>query len=110
MSGTWWAGLERDGEGWLIDAAANAFVAAMYTYDGAGNQAWLIGSGLADGDMVSTAVEITDSPVFGSAYDPSDVNRMSWGTANFLFTSCTEGTVELIPNAEMLARGFESMT
>jgi hypothetical protein len=110
MSGTWWAGFERDGEGWLIDAAANVFVAAMYTYDGAGNQAWLIGTGNADGDMVSTAVEITDGPAFGSGYNPDDVNRAAWGTANFLFTSCTEGTVELAPNADMLARGFENMT
>lgn len=110
MSGTWWAGAARDGEGWLIDAAASAFVAAMYTYDGEGNQAWLVGAGSAEGDTVSTAVEITDGPAFGSAYDPANVNRTAWGTANFLFVSCTEGTVELLPNEAMLARGFEAMT
>ena len=110
MSGTWWAGASRDGEGWLIDAAANVFVAAMYTYDGDGNQAWLMGTGTASGDMVGTTVEITDGPAFGSAYNPADVNRTAWGSANFLFVSCTEGTVELQPNEEMLARGFEAMT
>ena len=60
--------------------------------------------------MVGTTVEITDGPAFGSAYNPADVNRTAWGSANFLFVSCTEGTVELQPNEEMLARGFEAMT
>ncbi len=110
MSGTWWAGSDRDGEGWLLDAAANAFVAAMFTYDAAGNQAWLLGVGAPEGDMVATSVEITEGPAFGSGFDPNDVVRTPWGTANFLFVSCTEGTVELQPNAEMQARGFEAMT
>jgi len=110
LSGTWWAGAERDGEGWLLDAAANAFVAAMYTYNAAGDQTWLLGAGTPDGDMVSVELEITEGPSFGSGYDPNAVTRTAWGTANFLFASCTEGTVELQPNDEMLARGFEAMT
>jgi len=110
ISGTWWAGAERDGEGWLLDAAANAFVAAMYTYNASGEQTWLLGAGMPEGDVVSVGLEIPEGPSFGSHYDPNDVTRTPWGTANFLFTSCTEGTVELEPNADMQARGFEAMT
>jgi hypothetical protein len=110
LSGTWWSGPEREGEGWMLDAAGNAFVAAMYTYDANGQQAWLLGVGQPQGDVVSVDVQITEGPVTGSAYDPKDMVRDAWGTANFLFVSCTEGTVELLPNEDMLARGFEPIT
>jgi hypothetical protein len=110
VSGTWWAGPERDGEGWMLDAAANGFVAAMYTYDGAGEQAWLLGVGQPEGDVVSLEVQITEGPVSGADYAPGDVVRKPWGTANFLFVSCSEGTVELQPNVQMQALGFKPMT
>ena len=110
MSGTWWAGPERDGEGWLLDASANTFVAAMYTYDASGRQAWLIGSGSPEGDMVTLAVQVTEGPSFGADYDPAALSRSDWGTANFLFVSCSEATVELLPNPAMQQRGFEALT
>ena len=43
--------LDRDGEGFLIDVAPRGrgldLVATYYTYDGMGNQVWMIGNALA---------------------------------------------------------------
>jgi hypothetical protein len=44
--------------------------------------------------------------MWGADFDPTDVNRTPWGTADFTFTTCEGGEVALMPNAEMQARGF----
>jgi hypothetical protein len=113
ISGTWWAGLVRDGEGWLIDMT-DFFSAAFYTYDNMGDQAWMSGFGIPDTgmnrDTVTVDLNITSGPQWGDAYDPLDLVPVPWGTAVFTFTSCTEGTVVLTPNAEMMALGYTTYT
>lgn len=115
IGGTWYLE-ERDGEGFLLDVAPNAdgsweMVATYYTYDGLGNQVWLIGNATADGGSVTVPVVITDGGVFGALFDPMTVNRIPWGTLEFTFTSCQTGHVEATPNADMLnaGLGFETI-
>ena len=113
LTGTWWGGLARDGEGWLIDIA-NIFFAAFYTYTDGGDHAWVVGAaGLdeIDGNMVTVTVFVSEppGPSFGADFVPTD-NVVEWGTAKFTFTSCTQGTVELMPNAAMIALGYEAIT
>lgn len=110
ISGTWYLD-ERDGEGFLIDVAprdngAWELVATYYTYDGFGNQTWLIGSAMTDGNVATVPVVITDGGVFGTLFDPSTVVRTAWGTLEFSFTSCWTGHVSVTPNAAMLAAGL----
>ncbi len=55
LSGNWWGGSTRNGEGFLIDVALNLsgdtiLVVSFYTYDSIGNQVWLIGSGAINGN------------------------------------------------------------
>ena len=111
ISGTWWGGPDRDGEGWLIDSA-NAFVAAFYTYNDVGDTVWVLGNGQPDGNMVTVDLEIPvpPGPSFGMNYDASNKNTVPFGTARFTFTSCTMGQVDIVPNQAMIDQGFEEIT
>jgi len=115
ISGTWFNSL-RDGEGFLfsvfpIDGGSWKFVVSYYTYDGMGNQVWLVGVGIVDGNKVTTELHMTEGGLFGNSFDPLDVIRTPWGTLEFEFTNCVSGYVWVKPNEEMLAagRGFETL-
>ena len=110
ISGTWFL-LERDGEGFLLDVAPRdgglwEMVATYYTYDGMGNQIWMIGSALTDGNGVTIPLQITEGGIFGTFFNPQDVIRIDWGTLRFEFTSCYAGHVWVTPNEAMLAAGM----
>ena len=84
-------------------------VATYYTYDGMGNQVWLIGSEVIADDTVTVPMWITDGGTFGALFDPEMVNRTEWGTLEFTFSSCWTGHVTVTPNQEMqdAGMGFE---
>lgn len=114
LTGNWWGGPTRDGEGFLLDftyAGGNLIlIASFYTYDSNGEQVWLIGAGsVAAGSNVVT-VDLTKptGPKWGAAFDPADLpaDRTPWGTADFVFPSCGSGMVSFKPNAAMVAEGF----
>jgi len=110
ISGTWWQS-DRNGEGFVLDVAPTPeggwnMVATYYTYDNAGNQVWLIGNALTDGDSATIPVIIAEGATFGAGFDPDDVVRTDWGTLEFIFNSCTTGHVWVMPNAEALASGL----
>lgn len=104
ISGTWFD-IDHDGEGFLIDVGADTaakggatMVAAYYTYDDAGGQAWMIGNGTITGDSVVLDMFITDGGIFGSAFDPVNVNQTAWGTLGFTFSDCENGVMTATPN------------
>jgi len=100
ISGSWYD-RDRDGEGFMIDIAAEGVVAvSFYTYDTTGNQLWLIGSGHVDGNTFEIAFYSTDGAVYGDAFDPLDVNRHPWGTGTFMFDGCLIGSASIVPNED----------
>ena len=111
LSGHWWGGLSRDGEGFLLDFSYSqgvlVLVASFYTYDSEGNQVWLIASGPANAGTTATVdVFLTSGPAWGADYDPAAVVRTPWGTADFEFLTCDGGTVMLMPNMDMQGMGY----
>lgn len=114
LSGNWWGGSTRAGEGFLIDVALNTegdtiFVASFYTYDSIGNQVWLIGSGPADGNMAEFTLYLPENAKWGDAFNPADRTETEWGTGTFSFTSCGSGHIALAPNDVMQGNGFTSL-
>jgi len=89
-----WFDPARDGEGYNIEIIGPSLepqmLAYFYTYDEAGNQMWLTGVGPVNGDTAVVPVEVFSGPVFGTGYDPDDLDREDWGTLTFTFISCTE--------------------
>lgn len=96
ITGSWYLPA-RDGEGYNIEIIGSSLdpqvLAYFYTYDEAGNQMWLLGSGPANGDTAVLPMQVTSGPVYGGAYDPNDLLYEDWGTLTFKFTTKDAGTV-----------------
>jgi hypothetical protein len=114
LSGNWWGGKTRSGEGFLIDVAHNLMgdtivVVSFYTYDSLGNQVWLIGSGTAVGNSAEVTLVMPAGAMWGDDFDPGDNVETPWGTGTFTFTSCGSGQMALAPNAEMQNNFFTAL-
>jgi hypothetical protein len=115
LTGTWWGGESRSGEGFLLDfgtvGKSLTLFGSFYTYDNLGNQVWLTAQSTAiNGTEVTVAVFITNGAMWGADFDPADVILVAWGTGTFIFQNCTSGSVSLVPNGDMQALGFTDLT
>lgn len=113
LTGHWWGGADRDGEGFLFDFSFNGkgeliAIASFYTYDDMGNQVWLLATGpVTEGTTtVDVDVFITEGRLWGDAYVPTDGSTPQWGTGTFTFPSCAAGSFTLMPNETYMAEGF----
>jgi len=114
LSGNWWGGSTRSGEGFLIDVAYNInaqpfLVVSFYTYDSMGNQVFLVGAVATNGDSATVPLEITQGAKWGADFIPADVVRTPWGTVTFTFSSCEAAHVAFEPNVDMQALGFTNL-
>ena len=118
LTGTWWGGADRAGEGFLLEFGTSndalTLFASFYTYDSMGNQAWLVAAptdGLEDG---SNSVEVTvfqvTGPMWGADFNPDDRVTATWGTGTFTFDSCTSGSVLLTPGEDAQAEGYSELS
>lgn len=119
LTGTWWGGLDRDGEGFLLEFGYSNEVltlfASFYTFDNMGNQAWLValptGGALPEsGTDVPVDFYMVTGPMWGEDFDPADRAAMLWGTGTFSFSSCTSGSVTLSPGADAQGMGYTELT
>jgi hypothetical protein len=114
LSGNWWGGLARSGEGFLIDIANNfnddtIIVVSFYTYNSIGDQVWIFGAGPINGNTAELAMLMPEGAKWGAAYNPDDSEEIPWGTGTFTFTSCGAGHVALVPNEVMQNDGFTNL-
>ncbi len=93
-SGSWYDP-NHNGEGFAIEILANGLAQiTWYTYDKAGQQAWIAGIGSIAGNTIAvTDAIITHGGVFGSAFNPDEVERDAWGTIIMTFNDCNHATV-----------------
>lgn len=118
LTGTWWGGEDRAGEGFLLEFGnsndALTLFASFYTYDNMGNQAWLVASPTAALEAGSNSVDVTvfqvTGPMWGADFDPNDRVATTWGTGTFTFDSCTSGVFTLTPGAEAQAAGYTELS
>jgi len=84
---------QRDGEGFHFGVEeGSVFVMTWYTYLN-GKQVWLIGTGTRDGmRVVFDNMVITSGADFGSAFNPADVVRQTFGSIIVDFTDCNHFT------------------
>jgi plastocyanin len=111
LSGNWWNGPDRSGEGAQIEVSDAGggelvFVVTVYSYGPEGGQIFLIGVGTPDGDSVEVDVFITDGGVWGDDFDPDDIVESEWGSGVFTASSCELISMTLTPNAEYAALGY----
>jgi plastocyanin len=114
LSGNWWNGLDRSGEGVQIEVSAAAggalvWVATVYSYGPDGGQIFLIAVGTPDGDTVEVDVFITDGGVWGEDFDPANIVETPWGSGVFTANDCESVSMALTPNADFLAAGYSEL-
>ncbi|QOC23214.1 hypothetical protein IC757_03415 [Wenzhouxiangella sp. AB-CW3] len=91
QSGSWFEP-DSSGQGvalqWMPDDTA---VVVWFTYDGDGEQQWMLGVGELEGDhLVFPDLESTRGGRFGEDFDPDQVQRLHWGDLE-LELSCSGG-------------------
>ncbi len=95
------------GEGWVIEPFSPTQAGAYwFTYDGNGEQAWLLGIGTLEGNRI--VIDGALRPVgtsFGAGFDPARVERTNWGRIEFEFASCNATTVRYSSSAEGFGTG-----
>jgi len=107
LSGTYY-NPARDGEGCQLTLERNGetFILTCYFYD-QGNQFWLIGVGVLEGDqIIFSDMTITSGADYGADFDPADVVRASWGSIIMTWSDCNNAQLQLLP----VLPGFEMWT
>jgi sugar lactone lactonase YvrE len=97
ISGSWYDPL-HDGEGFNIEILeGNIPLIYWYTYDGLGNQRWLVGVGTINGDqMVFDELMVATGGIFGPNFDPASVELEVVGSATFTFFDCDSGEMDYV--------------
>jgi hypothetical protein len=120
LTGTWWGGADRDGEGFLLEFGysneeALTLFASFYTFDNMGNQTWLVAQPTG-GTLPESSTEVpvdfyqVTGPMWGDDFDPNDRTETAWGTGTFSFSSCTSGSVTLSPGEDAQGMGYTELT
>jgi len=90
-SGSWFRGPQAPGEGLQLQVDSSGLIVAIwYTYDLAGNPAWLIGTAPlpADGEPWVIPMNRPRGTRFGESFDRSEVQELPWGEIRVDFASC----------------------
>ena len=58
---------------------------------------------------MDTIVIITMGTMWGDDFDPTNVERDEFGTAQFTFTDCETGSVAIVPNETFVGLGFSDV-
>lgn len=115
VSGDWFNGTERGGEGFFVDVGTSRqsgetiVIIAFYTYDSMSNQAWVLGADAATGNQVVADLILGENNTWGDDLVHGGTDETPFGTITFTFTSCTMGHILVVPNADMEARGFTTI-
>jgi len=96
----WW---NPDESGWgvAITHQFGVMFLAWYVYDGAGNPVWYVASNCAlstSQDGCTGTLYRTTGPVFGSAFDSSNVHVFVAGTVSVSFSNSNNGTLSYTVN------------
>jgi hypothetical protein len=115
LSGNWWGGPSRDGEGFFFDFGYSngklTLFASFFTYDNTGNRSWVIALGPANtGTTANVTIYIAEGRMWGDDFDPADGSTVVWGTGTFTFTGCTAGSISLMPNQDAKNMGYTDVS
>lgn len=96
-SGSWFDPA-HNGEGWQVEELPDGRAQVYwFTYDAAGEQAWMIGVSPTSGARMTIAQGFR--PVgarFGAAFDPAQVQAQPWGSLELELTSCLSGAARYV--------------
>ncbi len=89
-----WFNPAQDGHGVFLEVLPeNRMVAAWYVFTPGAQQAWVVGVGTIVGNTASVPVQIASGTSFPPNFNPAQVARTNWGTLNFTFSDCNNGSM-----------------
>lgn len=90
-----WYDPAQNGHGVQLEMISATLVTAIwFTFDNAGNPAWIVGSGIIDGDRIVMQAGRSRGGRFPPNFDPAAIVTQPWGTLTFTFTGCASGRLE----------------
>jgi hypothetical protein len=109
ISGSWYDP-EHSGEGFVVQQfSAEEALVFYFTYDDAGNQAWLFNTGQVEGNRL-TFPDILQ-PVgggFGRSYDPAALDVRAWGELT-MELDCEQGPVSYASSMDGFSNGSQQL-
>lgn len=105
MSASWY-NPDEAGHGIMIHLlnATDAWM-CWFTFDSAGNPAWICALGTVDGDTITFDEAFTvEGGAFPPDFDPAQIDEVPWGSIVVVFTDCNSGMM----NWTTQAAGFQS--
>ncbi|MCF6300209.1 MAG: hypothetical protein L3J52_03685, partial [Proteobacteria bacterium] len=111
ISGSWYD-LSRSGEGYIVQILPNDRVLMVwFSYlPDTTEQAWFLGTGFVKHNriVIDNAI-ITQGGIFGSNFDPAQVQNSPWGSVSFEFNTCRAGVVSYQANSQAYGHGDHSL-
>lgn len=99
--GSWYRGPEAPGEGLQLQVQGDgSALLVWYTFDAEGRPSWLIGTSLgrsADGALRFELLRPRGTR-FGADFDPGQVQRPRWGSAELVFEGCDRARLSWQPS------------
>lgn len=77
----------------VLSSPAGSMLATWFTFDNAGNPAWIEGVGRIVGNQVSIPAIVVRGGHFPPRFDASDIEHSAWGTLSFVFSDCGHATL-----------------
>jgi hypothetical protein len=98
IAGSWYDPA-ASGQGFNFEVLSNnGFLAYFYTFDKAGHNLWLSGTGsTTDGNIVRVTLAQVDGGFFPPNFDPTKIHTTLWGDLKLTFHDCNHATAEWTP-------------
>jgi hypothetical protein len=94
LSGGWWFGPERNGQGVGLEILANNRAQMVWvSHDEQGQQMWMFAGGTVGTNSIQFDLVQPVGGRFGDDFDPATVRREAWGQVELQFDSCDSGVL-----------------
>jgi len=113
LSGHWWNGEDRSGEGFMFDVSYDQngdlfMFVSFYAHDPDSKQVWMFAQNVVEAGSTTAVLDVY-LPVggtWGAEMDPDDVDRVLVGTLTLDIPGCLDGSMALDINEDGEAAGF----
>lgn len=106
MSASWY-NPDESGHGIMLDliSATEAWM-CWFTFDDAGNPAWICAIGTVDGATITFEEAFTvEGGFFPPNFDPENIVEAPWGSIEIVFTGCNTGVLSWTTSADGFSSG-----
>ncbi|MEP6939633.1 MAG: acid phosphatase [Rudaea sp.] len=106
----YWYNPAQSGHGFNFEILpGNQFVVSWYTFNNAGQQAWLAGAGTISNGVATVALDEPIGGLFPPYFTPAGVTRLGWGTLKVAFSDCAHANASWTTSVANFGTGSGSI-